>query len=242
MLETEREQEKAAAGEEAAAAGSSTLSAKVRLDPAIVKQIHDMGFSLHGNFSTLSSLYPLLLTLHLSLSTGSERAALACQQEGLNACIEWAILHSNDVDFDQPSPLLAKPAVPNGTSDSSKPPSESSPSSSSAVVAAKKGPKARPIPLELQRLFAQLQLSDRRTLSTDDLTSKGFAWQSWDGRVQHDVHELVRLLIDALERSLVRTTAEKLLGSLYRGKQVWRRKRNEWMPRYFHFIYNLIGE
>lgn len=110
----------------------------------------------------------------------------------------------------------------------------------------KSGPKARVIPLELQRLFAQLHLADRvrgrvvvvvivvavgggggavphrqshslstaasqpsplllflllqRTLPTDDLTAKGFKWESWDGRIQHDVHELNRLLIDALER------------------------------------------
>lgn len=42
-----------------------------------------------------------------------------------------------------------------------------------------------------------LNSKKQRTLATQELTGK---WNAWDGRVQHDVHELVRLLIDALER------------------------------------------
>lgn len=56
----------------------------------------------------------------------------------------------------------------------------------------KKKKKARLIPLELQRLFTQLQHLDVYAQSTMDLTSKGFQWQGMDGRVQHDAHELNR--------------------------------------------------
>eukprot|EP01042_Synura_sphagnicola_P001223 gene1223-1386_t len=54
----------------------------------------------------------------------------------------------------------------------------------------KKKKKARTIILELQRLFTQLQYLDKRAVSTQDLTMKGFSWRNLDGNVQHDAHEL----------------------------------------------------
>jgi ubiquitin C-terminal hydrolase len=53
--------------------------------------------------------------------------------------------------------------------------------------------------------------------TTQDLTTKGFRWEGYDGRVQHDVHELSRLLIDALERALVKTKGSSLVPALYKG-------------------------
>ncbi len=50
-----------------------------------------------------------------------------------------------------------------------------------------------------------------------ELTSRGFQWQSMEGRVQHDAHELNRLLVDALEKSLKKTSAETLCSKLYEG-------------------------
>jgi hypothetical protein len=91
--------------------------------------------------------------------------------------------------------------------------------SSGKEKAKKKKPKY--IPLELQRLFSELQLINRDTVSTQDLTSKGFQWQSMEGHIQHDAHELNRLLIDALERSLKKTIGgERLCQSLYEGKVI----------------------
>lgn len=110
----------------------------------------------------------------------------------------------------------------------------------------KKKKKPRYVPLELQRLFSELQLINKATISTEgtysklsnpnepfmtpdfdslfcytlDLTSKGFNWQSFDGRVQHDAHELNRLLVDALEKSLKKTSGETLCKSLYEGTVV----------------------
>lgn len=75
-------------------------------------------------------------------------------------------------------------------------------------IANGKPPKARVVPLELQRLFTQLQLLDQvrpllkderepapstdgfqpqKAVTTEHLTSRGFAWKSDDGQVQHDV-------------------------------------------------------
>eukprot|EP00753_Platysulcus_tardus_P021511 PLAT9028.2.p1 GENE.PLAT9028.2~~PLAT9028.2.p1 ORF type:complete len:1575 (+),score=825.94 PLAT9028.2:16-4740(+) len=80
--------------------------------------------------------------------------------------------------------------------------------------------RPRTIPLELQRLFVRLLLSDRAAVSTMDLTTYGFKWENREGVVQHDVQELNRILFDAIDRSLVRTPGEKLIPRLYRGRQV----------------------
>lgn len=51
--------------------------------------------------------------------------------------------------------------------------------------------KKKHILIELQRLFAQLQLSEQRAVSTETLT-KSFGWNSNEVFQQHDVHELNR--------------------------------------------------
>lgn len=55
--------------------------------------------------------------------------------------------------------------------------------------------KLQKIPSELQKLFATLQLSDQRAVSTKELT-KSFGWSESDVRDQHDVHELNRVSDD----------------------------------------------
>jgi hypothetical protein len=52
-------------------------------------------------------------------------------------------------------------------------------------------PKARTIPIELQRLFARLQLSAANAVSTEGLT-RSFGWIGREASVQHDVQELNR--------------------------------------------------
>ena len=84
-------------------------------------------------------------------------------------------------------------------------------------VKIKKSSKPRLIPLELQKLFTNMQSLNLKALTTSDLTSKGFKWTNFEGQVQHDAHELNRLLIDALERSLKHTAGESLCQSLYQG-------------------------
>ena len=63
----------------------------------------------------------------------------------------------------------------------------------------KKKSKARPCPIEIQRLFAQLQLVNQRAVSTEELTRKGFNFTTADAQVQHDVHELITKLLELIE-------------------------------------------
>ncbi|KAJ8410109.1 hypothetical protein AAFF_G00211500 [Aldrovandia affinis] len=79
--------------------------------------------------------------------------------------------------------------------------------------------KVRVIPLELQRLFAQLLLVDQHTASTADLTDS-FGWSSSEESSQQDVQELNRILFSALESSLVGTSGSSLIHRLYHGTVV----------------------
>uniref|UniRef100_A0A8C6DTI5 Ubiquitin carboxyl-terminal hydrolase 40 n=1 Tax=Moschus moschiferus TaxID=68415 RepID=A0A8C6DTI5_MOSMO len=76
--------------------------------------------------------------------------------------------------------------------------------------------KVRVIPLQLQRLFAQLLLLDQEAASTVDLTDS-FGWTSDEEMRQHDVQELNRILFSALETSLVGTSGHDLINRLYHG-------------------------
>uniref|UniRef100_A0A670HX43 Ubiquitin carboxyl-terminal hydrolase n=1 Tax=Podarcis muralis TaxID=64176 RepID=A0A670HX43_PODMU len=79
--------------------------------------------------------------------------------------------------------------------------------------------KVRIIPLQLQRLFAQLLLLDQHAASTADLTDS-FGWNSNEEMRQHDVQELNRILFSALETSLVGTSGHNLINQLYHGTVV----------------------
>ncbi|XP_057601155.1 ubiquitin carboxyl-terminal hydrolase 40 isoform X2 [Hippopotamus amphibius kiboko] len=76
--------------------------------------------------------------------------------------------------------------------------------------------KVRVIPLQLQRLFAQLLLLDQEAASTAGLTDS-FGWTSDEEMRQHDVQELNRILFSALETSLVGTSGHDLINRLYHG-------------------------
>lgn len=82
-------------------------------------------------------------------------------------------------------------------------------------------PKIRRIPIELRKLFALLQASDMASVSTQGLT-RSFGWNSGDGQAsaQHDIQELNRLLMEALEGSLRGTSQAETLQQLYQGTQV----------------------
>ncbi|KPI85182.1 putative ubiquitin hydrolase putative cysteine peptidase Clan CA family C19 [Leptomonas seymouri] len=56
------------------------------------------------------------------------------------------------------------------------------------------------IPYALQRLFCHLQMSTK-AVGTRELT-ESFGWGSADSFIQHDVHELTRVLLDNLEEKL----------------------------------------
>mmetsp|Transcript_35642 Transcript_35642/g.113984 ORF Transcript_35642/g.113984 Transcript_35642/m.113984 type:complete len:224 (+) Transcript_35642:377-1048(+) len=79
------------------------------------------------------------------------------------------------------------------------------------------GSAERSIPLQLQRLFAELQLSSASAVSTKRLTAAcGFTAR--DSCEQHDVQELCRVLFDALGRSS--KGLEEEIDRLYAGKAV----------------------
>jgi len=77
--------------------------------------------------------------------------------------------------------------------------------------AAKHGPSQDCVPLQLQRLFARMQCSSARVLSTTELTAS-FGWSAADSFRQHDIQELCRVLFDALAKFGVP------LGRLFEGK------------------------
>lgn len=77
--------------------------------------------------------------------------------------------------------------------------------------------RCRVLPLELQRLFTRLQLLDRRSIVTTELTERGFKWTGSQGSVQHDVAELNRKLYERIEKSLARLPGDRLVGDLYKG-------------------------
>ncbi|CAL8273712.1 unnamed protein product [Merluccius merluccius] len=76
--------------------------------------------------------------------------------------------------------------------------------------------KVRVIPLELQRLFANLLLVDQQSAATTQLTDS-FGWTNNEETSQHDVQELNRILFSALEHSLVDTSGSSLIHRLYHG-------------------------
>mmetsp|Transcript_6713 Transcript_6713/g.11933 ORF Transcript_6713/g.11933 Transcript_6713/m.11933 type:complete len:1054 (+) Transcript_6713:8001-11162(+) len=81
----------------------------------------------------------------------------------------------------------------------------------------KHGPEADCIPLQLQLLFAKLQLSSTWYVETTNLT-KSFGWDLREGFQQHDVQEFCRVLFDAVEQSVADTEQRNFINDLYEGQ------------------------
>ncbi|XP_076817617.1 ubiquitin carboxyl-terminal hydrolase 40-like isoform X2 [Clavelina lepadiformis] len=77
----------------------------------------------------------------------------------------------------------------------------------------------RKIPYQLQLIFARLLLLNQNTCSTEGLT-ESFGWRNDEELQQHDVQELSRIFLDAIEASLVGTSSETLIQNLFKGKIV----------------------
>jgi len=73
------------------------------------------------------------------------------------------------------------------------------------------------IPLQLQRLFARMQLGTRRAEKTKKLT-KSFGWTGSEAFTQHDAQELCRVLFDSLEQAMAGTHQAQLINELFQGK------------------------
>ncbi|XP_001599376.2 ubiquitin carboxyl-terminal hydrolase 47 [Nasonia vitripennis] len=73
------------------------------------------------------------------------------------------------------------------------------------------------IPYQLQKLFLNLQTSQKTAVETTSLT-KSFGWNSNDAWHQHDIQELCRVMFDALELTFTNTAQADLINRLYEGK------------------------
>ncbi|MGH0151493.1 UNVERIFIED_CONTAM: hypothetical protein FKN15_034980 [Acipenser sinensis] len=77
---------------------------------------------------------------------------------------------------------------------------------------------SKSVPLALQRVFYELQHSDK-PVGTKKLT-KSFGWETLDSFMQHDVQELCRVLLDNVENKMKGTCVEGTIPKLFRGKMV----------------------
>ncbi|CAG0923239.1 unnamed protein product, partial [Notodromas monacha] len=77
---------------------------------------------------------------------------------------------------------------------------------------------ARSVPLALQRVFYELQFTDK-PVGTKKLT-KSFGWETLDSFMQHDVQEFLRVLLDNLESKMKRTSVEGTIPKLFEGKMI----------------------
>lgn len=74
------------------------------------------------------------------------------------------------------------------------------------------------IPLNLQRLFAMMQLRIRPSVPTNELT-KSFGWTDRETYMQHDIQEFCRIILDNLEKKMNKQPDLKdAISTLYRGE------------------------
>jgi len=72
------------------------------------------------------------------------------------------------------------------------------------------------VSLALQRVFYLLQ-NDKKSVQTKELTT-AFGWDSMETFTQHDVQELLRLLLDNLEEKMKKTEVEGRIAELFKGE------------------------
>ncbi|XP_021358377.1 ubiquitin carboxyl-terminal hydrolase 7-like isoform X1 [Mizuhopecten yessoensis] len=74
------------------------------------------------------------------------------------------------------------------------------------------------VPLALQRVFYELQYSDK-PVGTKKLT-KSFGWETFDTFMQHDVQELCRVLLENMESKMKGTVVDQTIPRLFEGKML----------------------
>lgn len=72
------------------------------------------------------------------------------------------------------------------------------------------------IPLALQTLFYNLETS-MQTCETTELTAS-FGWNARDTVIQHDVHELTRIMLDNLEEKMKKSQLPNVVNELFAGE------------------------
>ncbi|XP_043218154.1 ubiquitin carboxyl-terminal hydrolase 47-like isoform X1 [Amphibalanus amphitrite] len=78
---------------------------------------------------------------------------------------------------------------------------------------------AKSIPYQLQKLFVNMQTTERLAVETTELTYS-FGWDSSEAWQQHDIQELCRVMFDALEVTFKDTEQHDLISRLYEGKMI----------------------
>ncbi|XP_055345992.1 ubiquitin carboxyl-terminal hydrolase 7-like isoform X2 [Paramacrobiotus metropolitanus] len=76
----------------------------------------------------------------------------------------------------------------------------------------------RSVPLAVQRVFYELQTSDK-PVGTKKLT-KSFGWETLDSFMQHDAQELCRVLLDNMDMKMKLTRVEGTIPRLFEGKMI----------------------
>lgn len=74
------------------------------------------------------------------------------------------------------------------------------------------------VALALQKVFYNLEFSET-AVCTENLTNS-FGWSSVDVLTQHDIQEMMRMLIDKVEDRMKNTLLEPILPSIFQGKFV----------------------
>jgi len=121
---------------------------------------------------------------------GAKRACVGVANQSAEEAMEYFFAHELDPGFQDPFPddsdddeNDAGTGAPNHSGNGG---SGGGASGGGAGAGSKTALRVRRTPLELQRLFAQLQLSAVRSVGTERLTTKAFAFKAGDASVQHD--------------------------------------------------------
>lgn len=72
------------------------------------------------------------------------------------------------------------------------------------------------IALALQKVFYKLQFSD--TAVCTKILTRSFGWSTVDVLMQHDIQEMMRVLIEKIESRMKNTLLEPILPSMFQGK------------------------
>jgi len=137
----------------------------------------------------------------MACSDGSaKRACVGVANRSAEEAMEYYFAHESDPGFHDPFPEDSGGNNGEDNDEDGDDSDEHDANDTAAVGVAsqrskkKKAVRVRRTPLELQRLFAQLQLASVRSVSTEQLTTKAFAFKDGDASVQHDA-QVTRLNI-----------------------------------------------
>lgn len=140
------------------------------------------------------------------------------ENELLNAMMGQEDYDSSPTGANQVDQSTSQADPNSGASDSNPAAYTSDKDATNGIAADAPKKKVREVPQALQQLFGILEKGNVAYASTEALTHS-FGWKASHTSVQHDVHELSRVLMDVVERSLRGTPKSTLVRSLFHGTQ-----------------------